>query len=266
MCGVTKLTKMRVLYLQPTVLLKRGLSAPMDPVSLKPALPISPSITFRDSLSEALTLMQIHATLTGDGPGRRRNVEVLSKSAILLICASFEAFVETLASEAFLHLVSDAKSAHDLPKPIRKAIAESVKKDKNELKVWDLAGDGWRVVGAEYRSSVIKSYTGPFNTPKPHNIKELMRELVGFDDMPSHWKWKGMTSNNACENLKAFVELRGALAHGAKPAPTVTKAHVTRCIHFLAPLSVRSSNVLRHFCHEATGKYPWATAHYNSVV
>jgi hypothetical protein len=210
--------------------------------------------------------MLIHAKLTGEGPGRRRNVEVLNKSAIIFICASFEAFVETLASEAFQHLVLDAKSADDLPKPIRKAIAESLKRDKNELRAWDLAGEGWRVVGEQYRESVIKSYTGPFNTPKPHNIKELMRELVGLDDLPSHWKWKGMTSANACEKLKEFVELRGALAHGVKPAPTVTKAQVIRCIQFLALLSVRSANVLRHFCHQATGKYPWSPVQYNSVV
>lgn len=209
--------------------------------------------------------MGIHAKLTGTGPGRRRNVEVLNKSAILFTCAAFEAFIETLASEAFHHLVSDAADPSALPKPIRKAIAEHIRGDKNELRMWDLAGDGWRRVGQQYKDAVIAKYTGPFNSPKPHNIEALIRELTGLADIHTNWRWKGMTPENAAEKLKRFVELRGGLAHGQKPAPKVSKAQVVSFINFLAPLSVRSANVLRTYCHQQTGKYPWRSVHIGAV-
>ena len=225
----------------------------------------SPSLRFKDSLGEAFRLLDIHEELTGIGPGRRRNVEVLNKSAILFVCAAFEAFVETLAEEAFQHLVVDSKDSAALPKAIRQAIADVVRSDKNELKVWDLAGDGWRSVSQQYRVAVLAKYTGPFNTPKPHNIEALFRELVGLKSLPAEWKWKGMTSEKASLKLKDFVTLRGALAHGEIPAPTVNKAQALSYLKFLAAISVRSSNVVRKYCHQTTGKYPWAPVHYNSI-
>jgi hypothetical protein len=225
----------------------------------------SPSLIFKDSLTEVLVLLEIHAQLTGEGPGRRHNVEVLNKSAILFACAAFEAFIENLATDAFEHIINASKDHTTLPKQILKATAALLKEDKNDIKVWELAGAGWKTVVESYKKGIVFKYIGPFNTPKPHNIEALLRELIGMPDLPASWHWGGMSAVGAQTKLKAFVELRGALAHGKKPPPKVRKQDVKSYLSFLGPLSVRSSNQVRHYCHSITGKYPWGVVVYGKV-
>ncbi len=56
---------------------------------------------FRANLADVIRLIQIHRDLSGSERGRRVGVECLNKSAIVLILASWEAFVEDLAESAF---------------------------------------------------------------------------------------------------------------------------------------------------------------------
>lgn len=210
--------------------------------------------------------MTMHAMLAGVGPGRKHRVEVLNKSAILFACASFEAFIEDLATRSFDHLVLKSKDHTTLPKAILKSIAEAVRNDKNEIKIWDLAGEGWRKVAEHHKDGLIRKYIGPFNTPKPHNVESLLRELIGFPETYSIWKWKGMTATASKNKLKIFVELRGSLAHGSKPATPVLKKDVIGYIKFLATLSVRLSNDVATYCELHTGEEPWDSVQYGAVT
>lgn len=225
----------------------------------------SPSLIFKDNLEEVNQLMAMHAAFAGKGPGRKHRVEVLNKSAILFACASFEAFIEDLARRSFDHLVLKSKDQTTLPKAILKSIAEALRTDKNELKVWDLAGDGWRTVAEHHRNTIILKHIGPFNTPKPHNIESLLKELTGFPETYPVWKWQGMNVAASKKKLKDFVELRGALAHGSKPATPVLKKDVLGYINFLACISVRLSNDMRSYCEKITGTEPWDSVHYGAV-
>jgi hypothetical protein len=225
----------------------------------------SPSIKFKESLAEVRQLLAIHAQLTGTGPGRRHKVEVLNKSAVLFACASFEAFVESLAVDAYAHLVAESNDHSALPTPVLRAIAAQLKADKHELRIWDLAGNGWRHVCEQHKQAVLSKYIGPFNTPKPHNVQSLLKELLGLEDLSACWTWRGVTSSKAKERLTRFVELRGALAHGERPAPKVTLNNVRSHLGFLAPLSVRSSNHVRDYCHKVTGKFPWPKVLYGKT-
>jgi len=225
----------------------------------------SPSLLFRDNLQEVFQLLVIHRQLTGTGPGRRHQVDVLNKSAVLFLCASFEAFVEDLASKAFDHLIEKSPSPLKIPVSIRRSIASRVKEDPHELRVWDLADDGWKKVSASYKTQILKKHVGPFNTPKHGNIAGLYKELIGFDAMDSCFKWRGMQSVKAKEKLNAFVELRGGLAHGQRPPPRATKKIVLDHIGFLGPLSVRMSNVVGAYCRTTTGHAAWGAAVFGSI-
>ncbi|WP_198005554.1 HEPN domain-containing protein [Thioalkalivibrio thiocyanodenitrificans] len=212
-----------------------------------------------------LQLMLVHQTLTGRAPGRRHKVEVLNKSAILFLCASFEAFIEDLAGGAFDYIVDNSPAPAALPIPIKKSIAEALKCHKNDLKVWDLAGDGWKSVAASHKRRVVDRHIGRFNTPKYGNISDLLRDLIGFGKAEKCFTWTRMKSTESKERLRKFVELRGALAHGEKPAPKVQKADVTRYLLFLAPLSVRLSNEVRAYVETCVGSPPWDVAAYNKI-
>jgi hypothetical protein len=100
-----------------------------------------------DAVPQVQRLIDIHKTIGGTGPGRRRNLESLNKSAIVLTCAFWEAFVEDLASESLRHLAEHAESPSMLPLDLRKSVVKAIlrnQKNKNELAPWDLAGDGGR--------------------------------------------------------------------------------------------------------------------------
>jgi hypothetical protein len=225
----------------------------------------SPSLKFKDNLDEVFQLLAMHAALAGEGPGRKHSVEILNKSAILFICASFEAFIEDLSGRSFEHLVLKSKDHTTLPKAILKSIAEALRADKNEIKVWDLAGEGWRTVAEHHKQNLIKKHIGSFNTPKPHNIETLLKELTGIPETSHIWKWQGMNVTASKQKLKDFVELRGSLAHGIKPATPVLKKDVIDYIKYLAKLSVRLSNEMCFYCKKHTGEEPWDWAQIGAV-
>lgn len=225
-----------------------------------------PSLLFKDNLDEVNQLMAMHAALVGAGPGRKHKVEVLNKSAILFACASFEAFIEDLAARSFDHLVLKSTDHTTLPKAILKSIAVVLRNDKNEIKIWDLAGNGWRTTAERHKQNLIRKYIGPFNTPKPDNIESLLKELIGFPETYPVWKWQGMSAAASKKKLKVFVELRGSLAHGTKPPTPVLKKDVNGYIKFLASLSVRLSNDVRSYCEQATGEEPWSPVHYGAIT
>jgi len=69
---------------------------------------------FRQSCQDINRLVKLHTRVGGDAPGRRFGLEVLNKSAIVLITAIWEAYCEDLASEAVKHIVTHAKGAEAL--------------------------------------------------------------------------------------------------------------------------------------------------------
>jgi hypothetical protein len=52
-------------------------------------------------MTEVRRLLQIHGQLGGTGPGRRWGSEVLNKSAVVLLVACWEAYLEDLVTHAF---------------------------------------------------------------------------------------------------------------------------------------------------------------------
>lgn len=225
----------------------------------------SPSLLFKDNLKEVYQLMAMHAKFAGKGVGRKYHVDVLNKSAILFACASFEAFIEDLATRSFDHLILKSRNHTALPKAMLKSIAEVLRNDKNEIKIWDLAGDGWRTVAEHYKENVIQKYIVPFHAPKPDNIEALLRRLIGFPESYPVWRWRGMSEAASKKKLTTFVELRGALAHGSKPSPRVLKKDVFGYGRFLAALSVRLSNDVLRYCQQVTGEKPWQSVRYGAI-
>ena len=83
------------------------------------ALPDSPAVlSFRENMKDVNRLMEIHKELTGDDAGRRHGVEVLNKSAVVLITACWEAFVEDVATLGFDFLLSETDSHDNIPKKV----------------------------------------------------------------------------------------------------------------------------------------------------
>lgn len=179
---------------------------------------------FEDNCKDVERLMEIHVDVSGDGPGRKHGVEVLNKSAIVLMCAAWEAYCEDLASEAVEHLVTHAKDASVLPKVLRKQIAKELEGDSDEAAIWRIADDGWRGLLKSRLSDITERRNRKLNAPKTSNIEALFEEAVGLPNISKQWRWQAMLSTQAASKLDGFVELRGAIAHRARASAKVKKS------------------------------------------
>lgn len=190
-------------------------------------MPSKARIAFEDNRKDVERLMEIHGDLAGDTPGRKHGVEVLNKSAIVLMCAVWEAYCEDLAAEAVDHLIAKAKSASALPKALRKTIASELESDKNQLAVWDLAGDGWRTVLRSRLADITEQRNRSLNTPKSENIDSLFEEAVGILNVSASWRWQNVSASTARTKLDAYVSQRGDVAHRSKAASSLKKSYAT---------------------------------------
>jgi hypothetical protein len=96
-------------------------------------------------LADVDRLMEIHAELGGTERGQRVGLEPLNRSAIVLLTAVWEGFVEDEAAQALERLVDASGSPDDLPPRLRSAVAKEIKEDSHNLAAWKLAGDSWRL-------------------------------------------------------------------------------------------------------------------------
>ena len=190
-------------------------------------MPSKARVAFEDNRKDVERLMEIHGDLAGDTPGRKHGVEVLNKSAIVLMCAVWEAYCEDLAAEAVEHLATHAKDASALPKALRKTIANELKSDRNELAVWSLSGTGWRKVLQSRLVEITERRNRSLNTPKSENIDSLFEEAVGVHQVSSSWHWHNVGASTARKKLDDYVTQRGDVAHRSKAASSIKKSHAT---------------------------------------
>jgi hypothetical protein len=181
---------------------------------------------FDENCRDIDRLLEIHAELTGTEPGRRYGVDVLHRTAIVLICAYWESYCEDLAAEALSHLVKHTKSPSDLPVELQRIVARELKGAQHELAVWKLAGDGWRSLLQNRLSDLQEERNKKLNTPKTAQIDELFKRAVGIDRVSSRWFWPNMPADRAREKLDRYVSLRGEVAHRGRGAASIRKSHV----------------------------------------
>lgn len=91
-------------------------------------MPSNARRSLADNLSDIDKLIEFHSSAGGSGRGRRRDLEVLNKSAIVLITSFWEAYCEDIAAEGLEHILTKANSSEDLPLEIRKIISKELKK------------------------------------------------------------------------------------------------------------------------------------------
>jgi len=210
-----------------------------------------------DNSTEVRRLMEIHEKMVGSSAGRKHRVEVLNKSAIVLLIACWEAYVEDLANAAFEFMLSNAKSPDILPAKVRALAGRKLREAKDETKIWQLAGTGWRKVLAKHKEAVLERYTGTFNTPKTENVEGLFEALLGMRHCSSCWSWAGMPAKKATSKLDSLVELRGSIAHRVKASTKVWKTHVLSHTEFIMRLSAQASNGVADHLESTVGVRPW---------
>ena len=207
---------------------------------------------------ETARLLDIHEGMSGRDPGRRYDVEVLNKSAIVLSVACWEAYVEDLAASALEFMIKNSANHNAFPK----SVLERVSSKNSGLSAWNLAGDGWKKALLDNMKEVLAKTAGTLNTPKTAQVDDLFLKTIGLNNLSKTWKWSRRNATQASSALDTLVTLRGGIAHRVKHSRSVRKQDVINALDLIGRLSIRSNNEVRKHVHSCTGKYPWGLATY----
>jgi hypothetical protein len=211
-------------------------------------------VSFSDNRMDVDRLIEIHTSIGGSGRGRRWNLEVLHKAAIVLTCSIWEAFVEDLIDEAASHIARHVQNPDNLPKHLKQQIARKIRADQNELSPWSLAGAGWQNVLRSNAKQLIGAVAGKLNTPKSPQLTELFDKSLGMADVTASWRRRRMTPAQAASKLDAFITLRGAIAHRGQGASAVTKVQADDFITLVSELVTLTDGAVRDHVQSVTGQ------------
>jgi hypothetical protein len=217
---------------------------------------------FISNLKEVDRLADIHAAVTKPGPGRKHHVEVLHKSAIVLLVACWEAFVEDLAKNSLAAVIAVATDPLVIPTEVRDRIASKLQGQK----AWQLAGDGWKTACKNHLKEVLERTIGMLNTPKTAQVNELFEKVLGHKNLSSDWKWRGRSVQAAQAALDALVTLRGSIAHRVKTAQSVKKSDVAEAQVLLLRLAGRSDNAINSAVNSLVADKPWDYFSYDELL
>lgn len=210
---------------------------------------------FESNAADIQRLLDLHAGAGGDAPGRRYGLEVLNKSAIVLITAFWEAYCEDIAAEGLSHIIDHAPSAEKLPLELKKQITKKIKTANHELEVWKIADKGWKDYLRNHLAELKEQRDRRLNTPKTAQIDELFASAVGIEKISDSWKWaKKMTIKRASTKLDKYVTLRGAIAHRGTNDTSVKKSDVTDYFEFVKSLVEKTGDSVGVHVKAITGK------------
>ncbi|HHC5061570.1 TPA: HEPN domain-containing protein [Aeromonas veronii] len=172
-----------------------------------------PSQAYRKFLYNTLDvdrLISSHNILSPSSRGRR-GLGHITRSGVVLLCAAWEVYVEELVVECSQYLANSFFNPNELPVPVKKNLAKFIKEHKNELKLLELGGSGWRDVYINY----CKDNATKINTPKPTILDPLYKQLIGLDGLSDFWSC-------GADYIKDFVGVRGGIAHNGRSSGYVT--------------------------------------------
>lgn len=219
------------------------------------------AVAFVDNLKEVDRLKAIHGQITTKGPGRKYDVQILHKSAIVLMVACWEALIEDLAKNALDEMIKGAKD-HKIFPPF---VLERVASMNSGVNSWKLAGSGWKKVLEGNLEGVLSKTTSALNTPRAAQINELFKKTIGLEEISSSWYWSGRTRKSAEDALDDLITLRGSIAHRVTTSSSVTLKHVTDSRELINRLAVKSHNSVCAYLEEKLGKSPWGRLAYKAT-
>ena len=160
---------------------------------------------YQKNLVDVKRLIESHSVESGSKKGKK-GLGHLTRSGIVMLCASFEVFIEEIVEETISIYIDRIPSIKDFPKQVKKRLVYKAKENNNELEILNLTGDGWKQSLVNYS----KHDLGSLHTPKCHVIDTVTNRYIGIKDFSSTWDFNK-------KELNDFVSIRGEIAHnGAK--------------------------------------------------
>ena len=213
------------------------------------------------NLRDITRLKDIHGRITTKGPGRKHDVEVLHKSAIVLLVACWEAFIEDMVESMPNWMILHAKG-HDV---FPDSVLERISSTHQGSKAWLLAGDGWKQVLRDNLKEVLARTTATLNTPKSEQVDALFEKTIGLKTLSRSWHWKGRAAEQSRQSLNDLVALRGSIAHRVTGARHVRLTDVSEAEELICRLAVKSHNAVCIHVYRIFHSTPWTLIKYGQT-
>lgn len=203
---------------------------------------------FREKLiPDVMALIEAHRKLNPTGHGRRKLGHV-TRSGVLMLCASWETYIEDVLTEGVDFISQTLETPSNLPNRVKGKLSQTVKNSKHNFAVLELSGAGWKRV---YHDACCHD-CGALNTPKVHQVSELFLNWLGVEQNELKAAWRHDPSD-----LNDFVRLRGDIAHRGAGAPYVRITDLTKLKEMIDDFSVDTDRFLSDHIREIAGKRPW---------
>lgn len=190
---------------------------------------------------------------------RKLNAEkrILRQSAVVLFTASWEAYIEDLATASFKFLTKNATSSNKLPDSVKRHVVKRLEASKDPLTYWQLAEGGWKETLRLYARDIVDGSLAHVNTPNNKIADEMFEKLIGLKNLSNSWQWRGTTHKEVKKRLTKYITLRGQIAHRNSSEKMITTRSVQQYIEFIFRLAVMSNNTVVIYLQKVTGKEPW---------
>jgi len=175
-------------------------------------------------LGDATEIEQGHQNLRTGQPGRQWGLGALNRAAVVMCLSAWEAYIEELVKEAIVSF-----------RPVNPA---------NTL---------WQSINADARSQI-----GRFNTPNVENVRRLIADTLGLQDVTLYWHWNNTTVHQARQRLTEAITHRHQIAHGVNPRPTIHNNYASRLPALFKNLGLRTDRAVRDYLINTLGApAPW---------
>ena len=157
-------------------------------------------------------------------PGRPLRVAALNRAIVVTCASSWEAYIEELIRESLAVLRPAAPP----------------------LGLWPAF------------NATVRGQLGRFNTPNTENIRLLVSDALGLQDIQTAWAWQNCTSAQAVQRLADAMTFRHQIAHGVNPRPVVPTFYSSQLPDFFRRLGRCTDRAVRdHFADVLGIINPW---------
>ncbi len=201
---------------------------------------------FKYNLVDVDRLIESHNKLKSGEKGKQE-LGHITRSGVVMLCASWELYIEELAKESADILSQKLDLPTKLPDHVQKELSNAVKSAKHELRPLYLAGNGWIQV---YRDHVI-CLTTNLNTPKVRQVTELFMKSIGIEDLT-----KNLSVSE--RDIDDFVVVRGDIAHRGRHADYIKIGQLDTYKEMIMTATIEIDNLVSDFIRANTdGRKPW---------
>src|SRR6266404_2876709 len=144
-------------------------------------------------------------------PGRPFRVTALNRAVVVICVSAWEAYIEELVREALTILRPPAPP----------------------LGLWPAL------------NATVRGQLGRFNTPSTENIRLLISDALGLQDIQLSWTWQNCTSAQTVQRLADAMTLRHQIAHGVNPRPIVATYYASQLPDFFRRLRRCTDRAIR---------------------